>query len=129
MAAATALEELQRTWEGVLYTLPGHKINGRAVGPFGWVGITASPGEHGELLRATYKQTKLKSLKRPARGSEEEAAALLTLASLLVEAHQARLGADADAGTPPHGLVACSPHRHFVPPLVPRLVPPVPPCK
>ena len=100
----SSLEELQRTWEGVLYTLPGHKINGRAVGPFGWVGITASSGEHGELLRATYKQTKLKSLKRPARGSEEEAAALLTLATLLVEAHQnhgtsSGTGSDTGSGT------------------------------
>lgn len=98
MAAASALEELQRTWEGVLYTQPGHKINGHAIGPFGWVGITVSPGDHGELLRATYKQTKLKSLKRPPSGSEEEAAAVLTLASLLVEAYEKHAGADADAG-------------------------------
>ena len=82
--AAAALEALQRDWQGVLYTHPGDKKNGRAVGPFGWVGITV---DRSGLLRATYKGRKLKTAKRGASGSEQELAAVLCLATRLVEAH------------------------------------------
>ena len=98
--AADELDALQRAWEGVLYTRPGGKINGHAVGPFGWVGITVTAGESGELLRATYKQKKLKSTKRGASGSEEEAAAVLLLATHLIEAYKKHTGVDADAVMP-----------------------------
>ena len=76
----------------MLFAAPGSILNGHAVGPFGWKGITVDKDANRELLRAKLGSQRLQSWKRPAPGSDEEKEVVRCLALVLIAEHEAAEG-------------------------------------
>ena len=87
-----AVTNLRQRWSKVLYVSPPGQINGRNVGPLGWVGITidrVSARNKQPLLRATWKGKKLSTAILPPRDAPGQRAAVEEkLARLIIEAYQ-----------------------------------------
>jgi hypothetical protein len=112
LGASEALDALQREWLDVLYPpRPERILNGRKVGPFGWVGITADPAtaKRAELLRVTFNAKKLQSKKRPTPGTEEEKEVVLMLAKVLTQAFREAGEGERQASTAPAASVSTAP--------------------
>ena len=104
-----SLADLQAEWRGELYAEPRTKLNGHAVGEFGWKGISVSRDGGKELLRVKLGHKKLgPTKKRPPPGSDEEKEVVRELALRLIAAVQAAGGAGGTGG-PCHRRCRC--HR------------------